>query len=63
MATYLITIALIFAIMLAGIGIERLYRRFAAKHPQLGPFRQSDRGCGSCSAGSNCSSGSPSCHR
>jgi hypothetical protein len=55
MTTYLIAIALIFAVMLAGIGVERLYRAFAARHPQLGPFRKSDGGCGCCSGGSGCS--------
>ena len=56
MGTYFITIALIFAIMLAGIGVDRLYRAFAAKNPQLGPFRKAEGGCGSCSGGSGCSS-------
>jgi hypothetical protein len=57
MATYLATIGLIFAIMLAGIGVERLYRAFAARNPQLGPFRDTTK-CGSCSAGSGCSDAS-----
>mgnify|MGYP001560071779 CR=1 FL=1 len=52
--TYLVTIAVIFTIMLAGIAVERLYRRFAASNPQLGPFRDSSK-CGSCSGGSGCS--------
>lgn len=56
MTTYLVTIALIFAIMVAGVGVERLYRAFAVKNPQLGPFRKTERGCGSCSGGSGCSS-------
>jgi Na+/glutamate symporter len=43
MTTYLVTIGLIFAIMLGGIAVERLYRRFAASNPQLGPFRDTDR--------------------
>jgi hypothetical protein len=62
--TYLLTIGLIFAITLAGIGIDRAYRAFAAKNPQLGPFRKSE-GCGSCSGGSGCSSeaGQDSCQR
>jgi hypothetical protein len=55
MSTYLTTVSLIFAIMLAGIGVDRLYRAFAAKNPQLGPFRNSEKGCGSCSGGSGCS--------
>lgn len=48
MATYLLTIGLIFALMLAGIGVERLYRSFARRNPQLGPFRKNDGGCGCC---------------
>ena len=51
MGTYLVTVGLIFAIMLGGIAVERLYLRFAAKNPQLGPFRDNSK-CGSCSAGS-----------
>lgn len=48
MTTYLVAIGLIFALMLAGIAVERLYRRFAARHPQLGPFRKNDGACGCC---------------
>lgn len=51
---YLIAIGCIFAIMLAGIAVERLYRRFAARNPRLGPFRDTSK-CGSCTAGSGCS--------
>jgi len=58
--TYLVTIALILGIALIGIGVDRLYRAFAQKNPQLGPFRDGERGCGSCSGGSGCSGGS--CH-
>ena len=43
--TYLVTIALIFAVMLVGIMVDRLYRAFATKNPQLGPFRKSGGGC------------------
>ena len=56
MSLYVITIAPIFGIMLLGIAVDRLYQSFAARHPQLGPFRKSD-GCGCCSGGSSCSSG------
>lgn len=55
MRVYLITIGLIFGLMLAGIAVERLYRAFAAKHPQLGPFRKTD-GCGCCAAKTDCAS-------
>ncbi len=57
MGTYLLTVGLIFAILLGGIAVERLYRRFAAKNPQLGPFRDNSK-CGCCAAGSGCSDGS-----
>jgi len=55
--TYVVTIGLIFTIMLAGIAVERLYRAFAQRNPQLGPFRDTSK-CGSCSAGSGCSEAS-----
>ena len=62
MSTYLITIALIMGIALFGIAVDRLYRAFARQHPELGPFRDSEKGCGSCSGGSGCSGGSCSSH-
>ncbi len=55
MGTYLITIGLIFAILAGGVLVQRLYRRFAQRHPELGPFREEESGCGSCAAGSGCS--------
>ena len=53
MGLYLTTIAIIFIVMLAGIVVDRLYRLFALKNPELGPFRK--QGCGSCSShGGSC---------
>jgi hypothetical protein len=54
MGIYLTTIAIIFAVTCGGILVDRLYRGFAAKNPQLGPFRDTSK-CGCCSAGSGCS--------
>lgn len=54
MSIYLTTIVLIFAILLGGIVVDRVYRLFAARNPQLGPFRDNSK-CGSCSGGSGCS--------
>lgn len=48
MTPYLVAIGLIFALLLAGIAVDRRYRRFAAKNPQLGPFRKHDGSCGGC---------------
>lgn len=53
MMRYLLAIALIFALLASGIAVQRLYRRFAARHPDLEPFRK-DEGCGGCAAGSGC---------
>ena len=53
MSIYITTISLIFVILLGGIVVDRLYQLFAARNPQLGPFRKS--GCGSCSChGGSC---------
>jgi hypothetical protein len=51
--TYLLTVGLIFSLALAGIGVDRAYRRFAARHPQLGPFRDTSK-CGCCSGHGSC---------
>jgi len=54
MTTYLVTVAIIFSVLLGGIAVDRLYRSFAARNPQLGPFRDNSK-CGCCTAGSGCS--------
>ena len=52
MSRYLVAIGLILALMLGGLAVERVYRRFARRHPELGPFRQEGGGCsGNCGAG------------
>lgn len=48
MGAYLAACGAIFALLLGGIMVDRLYRRFAARNPQLGPFRKSDGSCGCC---------------
>lgn len=50
---YLETVAVIFGMLVLLITVERIYRRFAARHPELGPFRQPDK-CMGCEAGKNC---------
>jgi len=52
--TYLVTIGLIFALLLAGIAVDRLYARFARRNPRLGPFRKNGGGCGCCAAKDGC---------
>lgn len=56
MSLYLTVIGLIFAIMIGGIAVDRIYARFAHRNPQLGPFRKNDGGCGCCAAKEACES-------
>ncbi len=49
---------LIFAVMVGWIWVQQRYARFAAAHPQLGPFRSPDGSCGG-----GCACGSGSCER
>ncbi|MCP5277181.1 MAG: hypothetical protein H6935_02330 [Thiobacillus sp.] len=46
MSVYLVTIGLILLIMLAGIVVDRYYKLFARRHPELGPFRKEGGACG-----------------
>ena len=48
MSAYLVTMALIFLLMLTAILVERLYKRFQAMNPHLGPFRKLDGKCTCC---------------
>ena len=55
MRLYVVTIGLVFAILVGGIVVDRIYAHFARRHPQLGPFRKNDGGCGCCAAKAACS--------
>jgi hypothetical protein len=61
MKLYVVTIALIFGIALAGIAVDRFYGRFARRNPELGPFRRNDGGCGCCAAKEACNSDAGVC--
>jgi hypothetical protein len=63
MATYLLTIGLIFLLLAGFILVERLYRLFARRHPEFGPYRVEGRRCGSCTScgdASACTADGPS---
>jgi len=47
MGLYIVTIGIIFGLLVSLILVDRLYRRFAARNPGLGPYRK--EGCGDCS--------------
>ncbi|MCX8085574.1 MAG: hypothetical protein N3C63_01600 [Rhodocyclaceae bacterium] len=59
MSGYLATVGLLFALLVGGIAIDRLYRAFAARHPELGPFRKAE-GCGCC--GGQCDADDSPCN-
>jgi hypothetical protein len=49
MVEFVLTSAVIFAVMVGWLYVQDLYRRFARQNPELGPFRK-EGGCdGSCS--------------
>lgn len=39
---------IVFAVLAGWVGVESLYARFQARHPQLGPFRDPEAGCCCC---------------
>jgi hypothetical protein len=57
MSIYLLTIGLILLIMLAGMLVDRVYKGFARRHPELGPFRREGGGCGGHCGSSACGGG------
>jgi len=58
----LLTIGAILLVLLIYVVVQRTYRLFSQQHPELGPFRQEGKGCGSCSGGSECSGDRCSTH-
>ena len=58
MSQLLGTFAFIFCLLLAAILVDRLYARFRRRHPELGPFRNPEGGCGCCAARGHCETGS-----
>ena len=57
MADYLIAMGAILLVLLGWVGVQRLSREFARRHPQFGTAREEGGGCGSacsCSAAGQC---------
>ena len=54
-ATYAITVALIFVLLTAWILVSQLARQFARRHPEFGPYREK----GACGSGGCGSDGEP----
>ena len=51
MAKAILAAGVIFGVMVGWLYVQDLYRRFARRHPELGPYR-SEGGCGgSCACG------------
>ncbi|MCB1872295.1 MAG: hypothetical protein KDI49_09905 [Gammaproteobacteria bacterium] len=60
MGTYLLAVGVILAVLGGWVAVQNLSRRFAAQHPEFGPYREKGGGCGACSG--NCSSDSAASH-
>lgn len=54
MQQLLLTCAILFALLLGGILIDRLYAGFRRRHPELGPFRDNENGCSCCAGRDSC---------
>jgi hypothetical protein len=50
----LIAFAVLMALMLGWIAVQRAYRRFACRHPEAGPYRTEGQGCVSCASAATC---------
>jgi hypothetical protein len=55
MVRFLVASLVIFGVLAGWIWVQVAYARFAARHPELGPFRSPDGGCG---GGCSCRGGS-----
>lgn len=52
--TSLLAVVIILIVMLVWVLVQHLARRFAVRHPELGPYPEGSSGCGSC-ANDSCS--------
>jgi hypothetical protein len=52
----LLAAGIIFAVIVGWIAVQSLARRWAARHPELGPAREEGTGCGGCQSGGHCGS-------
>ena len=58
MARLIIATLVIFGALLGWVWVQGAYARFAARHPELGPFRSEGGSCGG-----GCCSGKDDCER
>lgn len=60
MASYLIAIALLAALLAGWVAVQAAYRRFARRHPERGPYRDEGAGgCGACATPHSCTEAAP----
>lgn len=45
MANFLAASLIIFAVLAGWVWVQQIYAAFAARHPELGPFRSEEGGC------------------
>lgn len=57
MVKVMLASAVILVILVGWLYVEEIYRRFAKQHPELGPYRDKNGGCG----GGDCACHTGSC--
>ena len=56
MVEWLTASLFLFLVLVGWMGVQQAYARFARRHPELGPFRAPDGGCGGgCGSQNACS--------
>jgi threonine/homoserine/homoserine lactone efflux protein len=63
MDSYLLAMIVIFAVLAGWIGVQNLSRRFAARHPEFGPYVEKVSGCGACSGKCNADTEGSQCEK
>lgn len=51
MIKYIFAIGVILILLFGWVSVQTVYRRFAVKYPELGPYRNDMEGCGNCGCG------------
>jgi len=48
MLRYLLAAMIVLLLLLVWLGVQRLARQYARRHPEFGPAREEGAGCGGC---------------
>ncbi|VFM94815.1 MAG: hypothetical protein BECKG1743D_GA0114223_100027 [Candidatus Kentron sp. G] len=51
MSEYIFAVSIVLLLLFGWVTVQRVYRRFAQRYPELGPYRDDVGSCGSCGCG------------